>query len=394
MTANDPIQTTVHLTEKFRCNLCGNIFEHLPDDIKNKEKFDEKVLAHIVMHKCFYGVAFGRDAASGGLSASVISELFKDADDLLFPIFEIVAKTLISDDVIAFDDTKIKIQPEEKGGSKSAWASCFVSRHGVVYILDRRHAGKCFEDLLKKRPKYLKPPVALSDALPAYEGYKKDTIDAHCLTHARRRFKVAEEEGPEFCQAVVDLVGEIYDIDIEAKKVDDIERMKLHQEVSAPIFEQLIEEMEGSLETKRFLPNSDLGRAAKYIIEHQDKLRVFMNVPGVPLDTNHVERKIKCPIRIRKQAPIFKTEKGALRTGRLLSLVETAIHIGVHPGRYIEWAILGSKNKKTAIELTPWAFKRDLEKEQWSLTGNFEREDSKVQRPESQTPMATNSISP
>jgi len=389
VTANEPIQTTVHLTEKFRCNLCGETFEYVPTDVKEREKYDEKILAHVLMHKCFYGVAFGRDAAYGSLSASVRSDLFKEADNLLKGVYGIVAKTLICSDVVSFDDTKIKIQPQEKGGSKSAWASCFISRDAAIFIFDRFHAGICLEELLKERPDYLEKMVALSDALPSYQSYKKDCIDAHCLTHARRRFVNSKEEDQEYCETIIDLIGEIYDTDVEGKKLGDVERMDLHQLKSKEILGQLMEEVQESIESTRFLPNSDLGRAVNYIAEEFNKLNVFMRVPGVPLDTNHVERKIKSPIRLRKQAPIYKTEEGARRTGRMLSLIETCLLTEVDPSKYLSWAIKGARKKIPDIELTPWVFKRHLEKEQWRPPPNFGKEDSLIEMLESDGQMAT-----
>ena len=67
ITANEPISTVVHLTEKFRCNLCGVIFEDIPTHLLNSEKYDESIFAHIIMHKCFYGIAYNRSAAYGPL---------------------------------------------------------------------------------------------------------------------------------------------------------------------------------------------------------------------------------------------------------------------------------------------------------------------------------------
>lgn len=366
VTANEPITTTVHLTEKFRCNLCGKIFEDCPHDVASKEKYDESVLAHIIMHKCFYGVSQNRTATYGPLSASTLSELFAEADSLLKDVVEVLVKTLANGDQVSFDDTKIKIQPLEKGGVNTAWGSVFVGRDCIYYNFNRDHAGIVFEEILKKRVLYLDRPLVLTDALPAYGCYKKGCLDHHCLTHGRRRFKGAEEEDEEFCKEIIDLIGIIYEIDEEAKNLDDKNRQLLHFQKSVPILNMIMDIIQKSIEEERFMPNSEIAKALNYWDENFNKLSAFTRIPGVLLDTNHVERAVKAVIRIRKQAPIFKTVEGAIRTSRMLSLTETCLHIKEDPLAYLKWAIKGARERKAAIDLTPWVFKEYLERERWS----------------------------
>jgi hypothetical protein len=331
--------------------------------VKDTEKYDESVLAHIIMHKCFYGVAHNRND-SDTIAPSTQSELFALADDLLSPIFDEIVVALANEDQISFDDTKIKIQPLEKGGSKTAWASAFIGRDCVVYNFDRDHAGINFKKILENRKDYLAPIIGLSDALPSYESYKKDAIDCHCLTHGRRRFKDAFDEDEEFCQKIINLIEKIYKVNKSAKALTDLERQKLHATLSTPIMNEIMDLVQDGIEERKFLPNSELGKAAAYWDEHFNKLTTFIRISGVPLDTNHVERGIKAPIRIRKQAPIFKTVNGAGRTGRMLSLVETCLHNKTNARSYLIWALKGRKKGQAAIELTPWMFKRHLEMEQ------------------------------
>ena len=138
--ANEPVSTTIHLTEKFRCNLCGETFEECSSDVKDSEKYDDSVLAHIIMHKCFFGVAHNRKD-SDTIAPSTQSELFAKADNPLSSIYDELVVTLANSDQISFDDTKLKIQPLEKGGPKTAWGSAFIGRDCVVYNFDRhQHA--------------------------------------------------------------------------------------------------------------------------------------------------------------------------------------------------------------------------------------------------------------
>jgi transposase len=362
ITASEPIKTTVHLSEKLRCNLCGEIFDSIPSNIKNGPKHDESVLAHLIMCKCYYGMTHNRMASFGAIKASTQSELFAQADHLLQGVFEILCKTVINDYLVGFDDTKMKIQPLEKGGSKSAWASAFVSSSCVVYFIGRDHAGKNLGKLLQQRSPSLGQLIALSDALPSYTPYKKGTIDIHCLIHGRRRVINASSDDEDFANKIKELIGKIYHHDKKCRKWGIDERLAFHQQHSSKVFNEIMDLLQSGLEEKRFLPNSEMGKAVDYWVEDFNKLSAVVRIPGILLDTNHVERQIKAPIRIRKQAPIFKTEEGAARVGRMLSLVETCLMNGVPPFKYLCWAIKGAQQGEAPINITPWAFKRHHDK--------------------------------
>ena len=142
---------------------------------------------------------------------------------------------------------------------------------------------------------------------------------------------------------IIDLIGEIYDIDDMAKNLDDKNRQQLHFKKSVPILNKIMDIIQVSIEQKRFMPNSEIAKALNYWDENFNKLSAFTRIPGVLLDTNHVERAVKAIIRIRKQAPIFKTVEGAMRVSRMLSLTETCLHIKEDPLAYLKWAIKGAK---------------------------------------------------
>ena len=353
----------------------------------------------------------------------------------LRPIYDIIIQAIACSDEVAFDDTKAKISwyskkvgmglegegsegnrdNEENKVSKvslnsisnkklkppstTGWASVFVTKDAIAYIIDRDHAGKNFQEILKFRPRYLAPPIALSDALPSYRNYKNhenenksnennnieisgnfferiagsatssnspkekfanfiNCLSADCLTHARRRFVEAKEEDEVFCEKIISLIGKIYfnDDTIKKLKLSPIERMKFHQKESRPVLNKIMNLIQSALEEELYQPNFEISKALNYWSEEFNKLTLFTRIPGVSLDTNFVERGVKAIIRIRKQAPIFKTINGAARTGRILTLIETARMQGLNPERYIAWAIKGIENKTNPHKLTPWEF--------------------------------------
>lgn len=57
-------------------------------------------------------------------------------------------------------------------------------------------------------------------------------------------------------------------------------------------------------------PNSGLGQAISYRLNHWEKLPLFLRQAGAPLDSKLVERALKKAILHRKNALFYKTRTG------------------------------------------------------------------------------------
>ena len=86
---------------------------------------------------------------------------------------------------------------------------------------------------------------------------------------------------------------------------------------------------------KRVEPNSELGKAIKYLQRHWDKLTRFLSVAGAPLCNNVVERALKIAIRNRKSAMFYRTRYSAHIGGMLTSLIYTCNLEGENPHDYL-----------------------------------------------------------
>ncbi len=89
------------------------------------------------------------------------------------------------------------------------------------------------------------------------------------------------------------------------------------------------------LDAKLVEPNDDLGKAIKYMLNHQHELTQFLRVEGVPLDKNPLEQCLKIPIPHRKNSMFYKTKYGASVGGILTSVIYTCILSGINPVEYL-----------------------------------------------------------
>jgi transposase len=131
---------------------------------------------------------------------------------------------------------------------------------------------------------------ALSCNTPKLEGVEVRL--ANCLAHGRRQFVDVVENFPEECRYVLETLRGVYHHDTLAREQELSleERLHFHQEHSRPLMDGLHEWMEAQFAEHKTEPNSGLGKAVSYLLNHWPKLTMFLEQAGAPLDNNIVER--------------------------------------------------------------------------------------------------------
>jgi hypothetical protein len=114
---------------------------------------------------------------------------------------------------------------------------------------------------------------------------------------------------PEECRHVLEMLGEVYRYDAEARDgaLTAEERLRFHQEHSGPVMEKLHGWLEAQFAERKTEPNSGLGKAITYLLRHWKALTMFLREAGAPLDNNLCERALKRAVLHRKNA-LFYTE--------------------------------------------------------------------------------------
>ena len=93
--------------------------------------------------------------------------------------------------------------------------------------------------------------------------------------------------------------------------------------------------LERTLREQVLLPSNPFTKAARYALEREEALRVFLDYPNVPLDTNHLEREIRAIAMGRKVWLFCWTEVGARYVGIVQSLIASCRLQGVNPYVYL-----------------------------------------------------------
>jgi hypothetical protein len=89
------------------------------------------------------------------------------------------------------------------------------------------------------------------------------------------------------------------------------------------------------IEDRLVEPNSGLGQAINYMLNHWSELTLFLRQAGAPLDNNVCERALKKVILHRKNAMFYLTDNGAHVGDMYMSLIYTCQLCGANPFDYL-----------------------------------------------------------
>lgn len=341
---NPLVSAVRHLTQRLRCAKCLKIFSaKRPAGLR---KCDPALTSQLALQKYGAGMPFYRQEAlqqqqSIKLSASSQYHYIKT---LLYPALELVItllkKQAAQGYLLHFDDTHARIlalmkqttltASLKKRNGTFATGIYSVQPHPIVlYLVGKNHSGENIVALLRQRQSQ-DPLITMSDAHSVNSPQDQDLKDipitwCRCLAHARKKFADLLDDCPTECLVILKYIRGIYTNDrhTQQQEMTAIQRLDYHKYYSAPLLQSLKEYLDELLDDKQVEPNSHLGKAIKYTLNHWEGLTHFIRVAGAPLDNNIVERQLKRFILLRKNAYFTKTLYSSGLAGDIMSVIAT-----------------------------------------------------------------------
>lgn len=388
-----PMAATAYEHERLRCNPCGAVIVAASPEGVGEDKYDATVPAMLSLLRFGRGTPHHRlDALQSSvgvpLPASTQWELIDRAVNLAFQVAcDELIRVAAQGEIVHNDDTPAKVlermaklrkrgAASERAASKEQDASdagkaqrtgtfttSIVSvcegRRIALFYTGEQHAGENLDDVLVHRSPELSAPIQMCDALLRNLPKKLRTIVANCLAHGRRKFVEIYSRFPAECLHVLETLREVYRNDEVARErgMSSADRLAWHQAESASWMAQLKQWLEGELADKKVEPNSSLGEAMQYMLDHWHALTQFLRVAGAPLDNNVAERALKKAILHRKNSYFFKTERGAQVGDVCMSLIHTAELCGANAFDYLVTLLRRADEVRVApAEWMPWNY--------------------------------------
>lgn len=317
-----------------------------PPAVLEKGCADVSFLAGLLIDKFTYHLPLYRQhqrltAAGIHLNRATLTNLVHRTANLLEPIYAAQLRSIMTSKVLAMDETPIKAgrkerPPPHRGQMKTCYFwPIYGDRDEIVFPFSTTRGSQVVREALKDYG-----GVLLSDGYRVYDQYVEKVnriVHAQCWSHSRRCFVDAETSELKRAREAQERIAELYaeEAKMKEKALSPEEVLAYRGEHAKPIVDRFFEWLRSALREQIFLPTNLFTKAANYALKREKPLRVFLEYPNVPLDTNHIERAIR-PIAIGRKNWLFCwTEVGAKYVGIIQSLLSTCKLHGVDPYTYL-----------------------------------------------------------
>jgi hypothetical protein len=180
----------------------------------------------------------------------------------------------------------------------------------------------------------------VTDGYAAYDSFAQanpEVTHAQCWMHNRRNYVYAEQYEPHAVAHALEIIGTLFHHEqcIKDQQLEGAGALTYRSQHCKPIVDGFYEWVDQQCQRVELLPKSPFAKALKYSRHHEEKLKVFLTDPAVPIDTGAVERAIR-PIPMGQRNWLFHwTEVGAQQTGIIQSLIQTCRLQGINPADYL-----------------------------------------------------------
>lgn len=271
----------------------------------------DKFLYHLPLYRQHQRLS----AAGITLSRTTLTNLVRRAIELLEPIVDAQRDSILQSRVLAMDETPTKAGKSKKKRGRmhqGYFWPIYGDREEIVFSYSNSRARRVIQALLSDDF----TGTLVSDGYSAYASYVAKTdglVHAQCWTHTRRQFFEASDDEPTLAKDMLERIGALYKLEDHCKRhnLEGEEKREHRLTYSKPIIDGIVEHVQGQLRTRAFLPSPPYNKALGYLNNRVIDLRVFLECPDVPLDTNHVERALRVMPMGRKNWLFSWTELGA-----------------------------------------------------------------------------------
>ncbi len=362
------------MREKRACGLCieqGVATAPTPIRIAPKSIFSDEVIIDFLVSKYCDASPLYRQRAillrdlGIDVALSTINDAVLRVGELLIPIVDVMARSLLAGKYIQADETYVGVQtPDKKGRNDTGYFWQYSAPgKGVVFDFEMTRSKEVPKAFFKDYGGILH-----TDGYAAYEKDigTKDSVHACCWSHARRKVidsikvQTKAKATDHKLESVVVLMDGLFAIDREAReqKLSLDGRHALRQERAPVVLAELHALLLAMQASGAILPKSIAGKAISYTLTRWEKLTRFIEHPVIELSTNWAENSMR-PISIGRRNWLHLGSKEAgPKIAAIFSIVESCRKLNVPIREYLADVLpgLADRSIQSLDELTPTAY--------------------------------------
>ena len=302
------------------------------------------LLAEILLQKYEYHMPYYRQIKQyshlgmKGLTESTVDGWFKQAMELLRPLYEVLKAEVMKSDYVQADETTTPVMNKDthKAAKEYLWMVRAVIQRLVLFHYDQgSRAGAVIESLANR---YNFTGYLQCDGFAGYETAFKTNPDVwlvNCMVHIRRHFEQALDENRPMAEHGLTEIQHLYKIEhmCDDAGLSSDERKARRQELARPIMEAMKLWME--TEGVKYSESSLTGKAITYAYTRWDNMMRYLEDGRILLDNNLAENEIR-PITLGRKNYLFcGNHEAAQNMAVVCSLLATCRNHDLNPRDYL-----------------------------------------------------------
>jgi transposase len=291
------------------CGQAGVSIAPLPPMVVAQGQPAASLVAHVLLSKFADHLPLYRqqqqfERLGVNFPKSTLGDWVEQGARWLQPIVREMKRQLLQEDYVQVDETPVRVQdPDVAGKCATGWLWVLGSPGKDVIFEFHPGRGKEFaQELLGDFKGYLQ-----RDGYGVYGSLARDKLElvaVGCWAHVRRKFVEALADQRQEALPIVNELRKLYLIERHARNEDLTadQRRHLRQELSLPILTALKPMVQSAKE--RVLPQSPVGKAAKYCLAEWPALNTYLSDGRLEIDNNLTENAIR-PSAVGKKNWLF-----------------------------------------------------------------------------------------
>ncbi len=316
---------------------------------------DNSLLARVIVDKAGDHLPLHRQAKrltreGFPVGSNVLAGWFCQAADQVAPLVKALHDQVLQSPLVQSDDSGFPVQDGDDGKLRKGRIWVATDQKQVAYLFSPTKEGE--------HPAAWLAPAAggtlVADGGSEYNEATRvlDLTRAGCWSHLRRYFYEASVQHEEATTGLI-AIRDIFLIERDLVDKPPDQRLAERRRRAKPIVDGFFRWVREVAATRR--PSSKFGEAVGYALSQEQRMRVFLDDPAVPIHNNLSELMLRQPIVGRKNWLFARSEGGAKAACDFFSLIGSCMLQGLDPAAYLYdvFCRLPSHPAKWVHELTP-----------------------------------------
>ena len=355
------INITRHITPKYGCRACEEVVVKatLPERIIPKSFASPSLLAHIAVAKYQDALPLYRqekifDRHQIDLSRTTMAEWMIKIGTALQPLVNQFYEDILESPVIHCDETPLKVltingEPSTKTSYMWVFGRWGPDKNIVCFDFAPSRSGQTASRLLAGYQGYLQ--------VDGYGGYNElssteNIARVGCMAHVRRKFVSYLDTIPKGARSthwvfyLIKTIGKLYVEEALLRSVSCDSRKAARLVKCKPILDLIKKEIDHH--ALSVAPASVLGKAIAYANHEWTNIQRYLEHGQCEVDNNKIENAIR-PFAIGRKNWLFSdSERGAVASANIYTVIETAKANGKNPEHYLRKVFENNDKLKTA----------------------------------------------